>query len=108
MKHDWYECPKDAHPNNEPCMFCDGGLGLCTVCGGAEGSLTTECMGGPVDYFTLQKVYQTNLDFINGGWVRSQALTHLMKGESALFHHLVQRVLQCSPSMVRNRIERGW
>jgi hypothetical protein len=39
--HIWYECK--CH--RVGCQFCDGGLGLCTVCGGFEGSLLPKCPG---------------------------------------------------------------
>jgi hypothetical protein len=36
-KHDKCEIPH--------CCVCDGGLAICTVCGGAEGTLTEDCCG---------------------------------------------------------------
>lgn len=34
------KCERDGR-----CMICDGGLFLCSVCGGFEGSLLPECPG---------------------------------------------------------------
>jgi len=36
---------KHEHCTKERCMICDGGLALCTVCGGFEGSLLDNCPG---------------------------------------------------------------
>ena len=51
------------------CAICDGGLALCKVCGGAEGSLTTECCGRELTEVTLDAVYGGTLDFKGGVWV---------------------------------------
>lgn len=51
------------------CHYCDGGLKLCTVCGGAEGSLTTECPGVRMTEEQEDAVYKTGtLDFKDGKW----------------------------------------
>jgi hypothetical protein len=51
-------------------MFCDGGLFACTVCGGTEGSLPTDC---PLVHMTQQQqddVYKGTTDYRDGrGWV---------------------------------------
>lgn len=39
INHVYHAC----HDNN--CSVCDGGLALCVVCGGAEGSLLDYCPG---------------------------------------------------------------
>ena len=66
--HVWYVCQK---PCEKPaCMFCEGGLGYCTVCKGFEGSLPTQCpgtiMGGDVE----DLIYNHGLDFRDGTWCR--------------------------------------
>lgn len=39
-------CPDAPHSHERPfCAICDGGLQLCTVCHGAESTLTTSCCG---------------------------------------------------------------
>lgn len=51
------------------CHICDGGLAHCIVCNAAEGELTSECPGVPVDYATRERVYQGALDYAGGQWV---------------------------------------
>lgn len=54
----------------EACQFCDGGLFACTVCGGFEGTLTTECCGRKLTEEEEDRIYnKANLDFKNGQWV---------------------------------------
>lgn len=67
-EHTWVEC----NCNTPGCMFCDGGLGACTVCGGFEGTLTTECCGRQLTSEEEDRIYkQGNLDFKNGQWVNN-------------------------------------
>lgn len=48
----------------------DGGLAICKICGGAEGSLTTDCPGERIPYDIDQQVYKGEKDFVKGlGWV---------------------------------------
>ncbi len=79
LNHTWYECPpqadgKPAHYDTEmsSCMFCDGGLGHCTVCDGFEGTLPSECPGRKVEAEHLQLVYNSTLDFKDGRWFRRE------------------------------------
>lgn len=51
------------------CMFCDGGLSGCEVCGGLEGSLTTSCPGVRLSYDQDQVVYRGEADYRDGDWV---------------------------------------
>ena len=61
------ECDCD----NIGCMFCDGGLFACTVCGSFEGATTTDCPGRRIHL--TDEVYAGRLDYriINGvgSWV---------------------------------------
>ena len=66
MKHTKYEC----NCNETGCMFCDGGLFACTVCGGFEGTLTTECCGHKLHQAVLDAVYAGKIDYKNGRWVK--------------------------------------
>jgi len=71
MEHQYYECPPDKHENEDyygGCPFCDGGLGLCIICGGLEGSLTSECYGKQLDENILELIYKKGLDFKNDHW----------------------------------------
>ena len=51
------------------CGICDGGLAVCTVCGGAEGSLPSECPGEKMTHNQEQGVYNDGLDYKDGKWV---------------------------------------
>lgn len=59
------ECPSVE----TSCMFCDGGLSACEVCGGLEGSLATSCPGVRLSYDQDQTVYHGNADYRDGGWI---------------------------------------
>lgn len=50
-QHVWHKCQKDR------CYICEGGLGLCVVCGGFEGSLLTHCPGFKLNQETLDECY---------------------------------------------------
>lgn len=52
------------------CNICVGGLAYCTVCGGAEGDLPTDCPGEKLAYGVLGQIYQGEIDYINGKWVK--------------------------------------
>lgn len=56
--------------NSGMCPVCDGGLSICIRCGGAEGSLPTNCPGKTMGYEIEQQVYNKEQDYINGKWVR--------------------------------------
>lgn len=48
MKHVEYKCSEHGGCTAlYHCMFCDGGLFLCTVCGQGEGELMPDCPGAP-------------------------------------------------------------
>lgn len=46
MKHTPFKCPSNCE--NPYCNYCVGGLVTCTVCGGSESELTTDCCGYPL------------------------------------------------------------
>ena len=56
---------KDCYPG----MICDGGLALCSVCGGLEGGLTSDCPEEQMTEEEVEKVYKGEIDFIDGQWV---------------------------------------
>jgi len=65
-EHTKYECKC----TKEFCQFCDGGLFACTVCGGFEGTLTTECCGRKLTKEEEDRIYnKADLDFKDGKWV---------------------------------------
>lgn len=57
----------------EYCSICDGGLSLCEVCGGAEGSMPTECPGERMSGDQIDAVYAGNLDFVDNEWKEQSA-----------------------------------
>ena len=71
MKEHTWAVHKDC--GNWSCPICVGGLGFCIVCGGAEGTLTTECCGRKITKEEEDRIYkQGNLDFRDGKWVDKQ------------------------------------
>lgn len=55
--------------DEEGCMVCEGGLALCTVCGGAEASLPTFCPGRRMTAEELDHVDAGNIDFKDGQFI---------------------------------------
>ncbi len=80
-EHTWFECKC----NNARCMFCDGGLGACTVCKGFEGTLTTHCCDRPITKEEENRIYKIgDLDFRDGEWVDKPTFgvsSHFDKGD---------------------------
>jgi hypothetical protein len=64
MKHSYYKC----QCNRVGCQFCDGGLVACTICDGAEGTLTKECCGRLLTKEEENNIYDRRLDYENGHW----------------------------------------
>lgn len=63
--HKWARCRSDC----EGCCLCEGGLSLCTVCGGGEGSLPTDCPGKKMTVEVESLVYSDQLDYTRQlGW----------------------------------------
>ncbi|KVV40825.1 hypothetical protein WT27_12910 [Burkholderia territorii] len=48
-------------------LVCEGGLGICKVCGLGEGSLTTECPGERSGA-KADDVYAGKIDYVDGRW----------------------------------------
>lgn len=70
-----------------PCVVCDGGLFLCKVCGGAEGSLPSHCPGAPVGADRLDQVYWGEMDYLNGRWVVGAVSPHCPAGQVSRQEH---------------------
>ena len=66
MKHEEKKC----NCNKPGCPICDGGLYICSVCGLAEGSLTTDCPGYQCFSEKNKDVYEGRIDFRDGAWVQ--------------------------------------
>lgn len=54
--------------NDANCNVCSGGLAWCTVCGGAEGSMPSECPGVRMTADQEAAVLRGHLDFKAGRW----------------------------------------
>jgi len=67
MKHTWFKCKQPC--TKSYCMFCDGGIGYCTVCKGFEGTLTSECCGFELNKYLQDAVYKGGLDYKDGKWL---------------------------------------
>lgn len=52
----------------EGCIVCEGGLGLCETCGGAESSLPTDCPGVKMTSEQMDAVSAGTLDYRSGAW----------------------------------------
>lgn len=63
MKHNILKCDCDK-PH---CHICQGGLEFCTVCKGAESSLTTDCCGSILSD-SQQYAVSCGDDFVQGKW----------------------------------------
>jgi len=64
-------------PCNDPdcggtCFACT--LSWCRVCGGAEGSLSSECPGRQLTQKEADAIYAKTLDYINGTWIVEAAV----------------------------------
>ena len=67
-------CRKGGGPVSKMCSCEHCCLDVCEVCGGAEGTLTTDCPGTKVTYERHQEVFETNLDYTDDrGWHLAQA-----------------------------------
>lgn len=71
--HIWAKCRGSCNG----CNICHGGLSICTICGGAEGSLTTTCPGERVPEAQQDRVYKEGHDFIGGVWAPPEALKRI-------------------------------
>jgi hypothetical protein len=68
MKHTTYIC-EQSH-DGPGCMFCDGGLFLCSVCDSFEGATTSDCPATKMTQEQIDAVYAGTLNFRNGQWLR--------------------------------------
>lgn len=64
------------------CYFCRSELPICDVCGGFEGTLTTECCGRRLTSEEETRIYnKANLDFRDGQWVDLPNYTRVHSGQ---------------------------
>lgn len=69
MEHVLYVC-SGLHSDGRSCMFCDGGLSACTVCGAFEGAWPDECPGEMMTNEASDEVYGGIVNFKGGEWVQ--------------------------------------
>jgi len=67
MKHERAKHPFSHECADWSCNICN--LFICSICGGAEGSLTTDCPCYPVPYVMDQLVYAGAIDFVVDQWI---------------------------------------
>ena len=66
-------CRRHGGPVSKMCTCEHCALAVCSVCGGAEGTLTTDCPGTPIATERLQEIYETPLDYTDErGWYLAQ------------------------------------
>jgi hypothetical protein len=51
------------------CMFCDGSVYACNICGGIEGGMPASCPGRMMTADEICGVRDGKLDFVNGKWM---------------------------------------
>lgn len=69
--HEWFKCPDvSGESHRTPCRFCDGGLGWCIRCDGAEIELTKTCPGRKLTREERAAITDGRLNFVNGRWIR--------------------------------------
>jgi hypothetical protein len=67
--HKRVRCP----PECEGCFYCEAGIFACTRCGGAEGSLPTDCPGERMSEVIERAVLEGVIDYtLRGGWIRGK------------------------------------
>lgn len=70
-RHRLYARDLPCQCRGEGCLICEGGLGYCCVCRGAEGSLPTCCPGERMQDVVETSVYQGLCDYdARLGWVQ--------------------------------------
>lgn len=72
-EHQFHQC------DDSQCRICAGGLAVCDVCNGAEGSLPTHCPGRRMLPAEADAVYRGHLNYIDGAW---QDCTGRIRSES--------------------------
>lgn len=63
-----YKCAGD-HDERRGCMFCDGGLFACAICGALEGATPTDCPGVSMTPEQIDAIYAGELDYRCGEWL---------------------------------------
>lgn len=69
VEHAWHSPCDPKTCDRCGCMWCDGGLECCRVCGSFEGATTTHCPGEDMYAEKSDDVYAGLLDFRDGQWI---------------------------------------
>jgi len=84
-------CLKNNGPVSKHCTCAHCCLAVCSVCGGAEGTLTTDCPGEKVSFERHEEVFETNLDYTDArGWHLAQNDDGTPIARRAHFEHTPQ------------------
>jgi len=70
--HKLIQCGKDC----TGCMYCDGGLAHCEICGGAEASLPIHCPGRKMSQAEEDAIQRRDITFINGFWINLREVVY--------------------------------
>lgn len=73
IMHTPTKCTHDPTANIH-CPICDGGLFVCSVCGAAEGELTSECPQTKMTDDQRTAVFEGRLDYRAGQWVEKPSM----------------------------------
>lgn len=66
-------CIHSGGPISSYCSCWSCTLDICSVCGGVDGGLTTDCCGEQIGMAQMHEVYGTTLDYTDErGWHRSE------------------------------------
>lgn len=77
IEHDWHNPCKGCNPGG--CMWCDGGLECCRVCGAFEGATPDDCPGFMMQPDESDAVYKGLRNFRDGMWRNecAQVMRHI-------------------------------
>jgi hypothetical protein len=68
-------CRKTGGPLSDRCSCEHCTLAVCSVCGGYEGSLTTDCSRETLSFDRQKEIYETNLDYVESrGWHQGEPM----------------------------------
>lgn len=68
-------CRKTGGPLSDRCSCEHCALAVCSVCGGFEGGLTTDCSRETLSFDRQKEIYETNLDYVESrGWHQGEPM----------------------------------
>jgi hypothetical protein len=69
IEHKWHNpCTRDDDAHNAGCMWCDGGLEVCSVCGAFEGATPDDCPNVRLQPDETDAIYKGLRNFRDGKW----------------------------------------